>query len=91
MPLILSKFVFTMDDDELHLSHHALLALQEFYKEQKEQEERFEALKKQVEQQHTMDVFQEDWQLSQFWVRCRVRVDKSSTRMKRRWNWRVKH
>lgn len=59
-------------DDELTLSSHALAALQEFKKEEKDRLETFEKLYKQSEEKFeerklTIDLFQEDWQLSQFW------------------------
>ncbi|CAH6720781.1 protein-lysine N-methyltransferase Efm5p [[Candida] jaroonii] len=59
-------------DDEITLSNHALAALQEFKKEEKDRLETFEKLYKQSEEKFeerklTIDLFQEDWQLSQFW------------------------
>ncbi|KAK6455074.1 putative N6-adenine methyltransferase-domain-containing protein [Scheffersomyces xylosifermentans] len=61
------------DDEPLTLSAHALAALSEFKTEEKERLEKFEAMYKSSEEQFdknqtiSIDVFQEDWQLSQFW------------------------
>ncbi|CAG8504047.1 10877_t:CDS:2 [Cetraspora pellucida] len=66
-------------EDDLSLSSHALSALNEFFLEQQEQQQRFEQLKQSssiqiysdTEQDKAngvhMDFFKEDWQLSQFW------------------------
>lgn len=48
--------------------------LQQFYTERAESEKRFEDLKTAAEEQHSkyrfsMDLFSEDWNASQFWVR----------------------
>lgn len=65
-----------MDSDEepLSLSSHALEALQQFKNEEKERNENFASLLDQSQkrfeksqQQVSIDLFQEDWQLSQFW------------------------
>ncbi|KAJ1943778.1 Protein-lysine N-methyltransferase efm5, partial [Linderina pennispora] len=62
------------DDDELALSADTLAALQSFIAEKQEMDDKFEQLKDHAEEQFegkqlevTMDLFQEDWQLSQFW------------------------
>lgn len=52
-----------------------MAALQEFYSEKDLQQRRFEGMKADVEQQGfhgllSMDMFTEDWNASQFWVRC---------------------
>ncbi|SCV00437.1 LANO_0F06876g1_1 [Lachancea nothofagi CBS 11611] len=56
---------------ELSLSAHALAALQEFKNEEEERENRFKQLydeaQRKSELQKGMDLFKEDWQLSQFW------------------------
>ena len=60
-------------DDELKLSEHSLMALQEFLAEQKEHLTKFEALKKDVDQLD-MEMFTEDWNLSQFWYDQQTRT-----------------
>jgi hypothetical protein len=73
--------IMSDDDEQLSLSGGAMAALQEFYKEQKEQEIVFAKLKALAEAKFEdaadaqskpasvdMSLFQEDWQLSQFWV-----------------------
>lgn len=62
------------DDEPLSLSSSTLAALQEFKKEEKKRIEMFENLSKEAEKQKDnnttvvdIDLFQEDWQLSQFW------------------------
>lgn len=59
------------DDEPLSLSNDALAALQEFKQEEKQRIEIFEHLSKKAEEQAEtpvdIDLFQEDWQLSQFW------------------------
>ena len=58
------------DDDCLALSGHALQALQSFYDEQAQLQKEFTKLQTQAEEQFeriSMDLFKEDWQLSQFW------------------------
>lgn len=67
-------------DSDLELSPETLRALQQVIQERQEQEERFEKLRQQAEERFdeaqeetknppavTMDIFREDWQLSQFW------------------------
>ena len=59
---------------ELH--GDTVAALQEFYSERTSREQRFQDLKHDVEQkilqgQLSMDMFSEDWNASQFWVRHR--------------------
>lgn len=62
-------------DDEITLSSYALEALEEFKKEEKERLNTFQALYDKSEtdfksiqkQKILIDLFQEDWQLSQFW------------------------
>ena len=55
-------------DDKPELSQHAFAALQEFYAERNEQEQRFQDLKRKTEKGRlSMDMFQEDWNASQFW------------------------
>ena len=60
------------DDDILKLSDNALAALQAFRAEKEEIIQQFSQLNASAELQFqkrvTMDLFQEDWQLSQFWV-----------------------
>lgn len=73
---------FEDDDEPLTLSIHALAALQQFQDEEKQRLETFEKLYQQSEDAFdekkkndeeeaqnklTIDLFQEDWQLSQFW------------------------
>ncbi|CUM67145.1 uncharacterized protein PRCAT00004836001 [Priceomyces carsonii] len=62
------------DDDSLTLSSHALSALAEFRREEKEKVEQLEKLYKEADENFkstkkkiSIDAFQEDWQLSQFW------------------------
>lgn len=55
------------------LSSHALAALQQFYQESDEQQQRFEKLNELVARDDgveriTMNDFVEDWSTSQFWV-----------------------
>ncbi|KAK3811251.1 MAG: putative N6-adenine methyltransferase-domain-containing protein [Benniella sp.] len=67
-------------DSDLELSPETLRALQQVMQEQQEQQDRFEVLRQQAEERFdqaqggqaktpilTMDIFREDWQLSQFW------------------------
>ncbi|KAJ1529995.1 EEF1A lysine methyltransferase 1 [Nowakowskiella sp. JEL0078] len=61
-------------DDELTLSADTMAALQDFLQTKKEADEKLEKLKSQAENEaeqrlfiESMDVFKEDWQLSQFW------------------------
>jgi hypothetical protein len=67
-------------DSDLELSPETLRALQQVMQEQQEQQDRFEGLRQQAEERFdqaqggqakapilTMDIFREDWQLSQFW------------------------
>ncbi|KAI4213508.1 MAG: hypothetical protein LQ351_004009 [Letrouitia transgressa] len=61
-----------VDGNEVELSENALSALQQFYSEREENEQRFQDLKAALGQQapHTplsMDMFMEDWNASQFW------------------------
>jgi hypothetical protein len=55
-----------MEDDDLGLSDFAKAALAEFYKEQANKEQEAEERIKQGN--IDIDLFKEDWQLSQFWV-----------------------
>ncbi|KAJ1951014.1 Protein-lysine N-methyltransferase efm5 [Linderina macrospora] len=62
------------DDESLSLSADTLAALQSFMAEKQAIDDKFEQLKGKAEQDFdtkqleiTMDMFQEDWQLSQFW------------------------
>lgn len=65
------------EDEMITLSSHALAALQEFKQEEKDRLAKFEALYKESENKFdqqqekpqvvSIDAFQEDWQLSQFW------------------------
>ncbi|KAI9139948.1 putative N6-adenine methyltransferase-domain-containing protein [Paraphysoderma sedebokerense] len=73
----------TTEDDQVQLSEHTLAVLQQFLKEQEAEKEKFEKLKeiaeKRFEENDTeadtpnetlkvsMELFKEDWQLSQFW------------------------
>ncbi|AMD21855.1 HFL001Wp [Eremothecium sinecaudum] len=64
----------TSSDLELQLSAHALAALQEFKQEEQERLEKFQNLYNVADnkfeedrKQHGMELFKEDWQLSQFW------------------------
>ena len=61
-------------EDELALSAHALAALQEFRQEEQQRQEQFERLYRETDEefqkkkkQEGMNLFKEDWQLSQFW------------------------
>lgn len=59
-------------DEEITLSSHALAALQQFRAEEDARTKHFEELKAKSQEQFdqrqvTIDAFQEDWQLSQFW------------------------
>lgn len=60
-------------DDELTLSSQALAALQQFREEEKQQIKKFELLYDNSQKEYdirkevSIDAFQEDWQLSQFW------------------------
>lgn len=65
-----------MADDDLTLSASTLAALNEFLKEESSRKEEFAKLSSQAEARFdesengarpTMDLFKEDWQLSQFW------------------------
>ncbi|EPS44605.1 hypothetical protein H072_1391 [Dactylellina haptotyla CBS 200.50] len=67
-----------MEDDDLQLSASTLSALQEFMQEKDAREKRFEELKAQAEEEKrerdklsttvvTMEDFEADWQVSQFW------------------------
>ncbi|ORX65845.1 hypothetical protein DL89DRAFT_286724 [Linderina pennispora] len=62
------------EDDSFSLSADTLAALQSFLDEKEAMDTSFERLKEKAEQDFddkqlevTMDMFQEDWQLSQFW------------------------
>ncbi|EGW35597.1 uncharacterized protein SPAPADRAFT_58814 [Spathaspora passalidarum NRRL Y-27907] len=61
------------DDEPLVLSAHALAALTEFKREEKDRLQQFESLYKASEDKFeeqkavSIDAFKEDWQLSQFW------------------------
>lgn len=60
------------NDDDIKLSTETLMALQSFYKEQEELQKKMEMLREKPlneceEIEVSMDLFQEDWQLSQFW------------------------
>lgn len=61
------------DDEMLSLSSHALAALQEFKDEEKQRMEQLRVLAEKAQldyekqRQISIDAFQEDWQLSQFW------------------------
>ncbi|AAS53371.1 AFL001Wp [Eremothecium gossypii ATCC 10895] len=61
-------------DLELQLSSHALAALQEFRQEEEERQKEFERMYNNADEefqtkkrQQGMELFKEDWQLSQFW------------------------
>lgn len=59
-------------DDDLQLSGHALAALAQFKQEEETRKNHFNQLFAKLEQdfaekQVSIDAFQEDWQLSQFW------------------------
>ncbi|SCV02747.1 LAME_0H04852g1_1 [Lachancea meyersii CBS 8951] len=60
-----------VDDIECTLSSDTLKALQEFRQEEQEREASFkqlyDAAQNDFENQKVMDLFKEDWQLSQFW------------------------
>lgn len=61
------------------LSADTLAALGDFYSEREQNEKRLEDLKAHMEQQQpqaplSMNMFLEDWNASQFWVRCRAVV-----------------
>lgn len=53
-----------MEDDEICLSEHTLKALQEFMAEQQQKIDE----EQQRVKEGKADIFEEDWQLSQFWV-----------------------
>ncbi|KAL2045503.1 hypothetical protein N7G274_001931 [Stereocaulon virgatum] len=60
------------DDEVLELPNDTLVALQDFYSERDSREKRFTKLKAEMEQkgsqaQLSMDMFSEDWNVSQFW------------------------
>ncbi|BFZ59125.1 Protein-lysine N-methyltransferase efm5 [Saitoella coloradoensis] len=69
------------DDEELFLSASSLAALQSFLVEQQAQKDKFDELEKKAQERFdatraaeeededevTMELFKEDWQLSQFW------------------------
>lgn len=64
----MSKIVDDDDDDDIpQLSAHALAALNQFYAEQKERDEKI-SQSAQSETPVEIDLIQESWQLSQFWV-----------------------
>lgn len=57
------------------LPSDTLAALQEFYSDRESRETRFQDLKSEIEQEQsqaqlTMDMFSEDWNASQFWVKA---------------------
>lgn len=61
-------------DGELQLSSHTLAALQAFRNEEQQREEEFQKMMNQADEEYErkkrqqgMDLFKEDWQLSQFW------------------------
>lgn len=66
-----------MEEGSLELSENAINALREFYREQREEEDRFKALAESAESQFSgsgsesaaisINDFKENWQLSQFW------------------------
>lgn len=69
---ILTTFQDMDSDEEIVLSSHALAALQQFKAEEDARIKHFEELKTKSQEQFdkrqvTIDAFQEDWQLSQFW------------------------
>ena len=73
LPVRASRVTST-DTDPRQMSSHAALALQEFYAEKDAHQQQFEDLSNQAENDFdgrilTMDVFTEDWNASQFWVR----------------------
>lgn len=59
-------------DEPLELLLHALAALKDFYKEEEDNKKKFEQLRERLEADFdkrsvSMDLFQENWHLSQFW------------------------
>jgi hypothetical protein len=56
-------------DPDLELSDATLQALQAFIQERQQHEDRFQKLQQQAEKEFDIGIFEENWQLSQFWVR----------------------
>ncbi|XP_065349746.1 EEF1A lysine methyltransferase 1 [Cloeon dipterum] len=55
------------DDEEPQLSASTFAALQEFYNEEKERQDKLQRILESTRDAQELPQFQEDWQLSQFW------------------------